>query len=114
MSSRLAGVLAGLTHAEQIEPVGLYEKAAAAQAGAGNGVEHALIGGLNCAAALADRMLVMVVREPEVGHASNVHLFDESTLPHALEDSVGGDEPEGGRPAVRAPPDLLACREVAA
>lgn len=106
--------LAGLTDAEQIEPVSLHEKPGTAKALPGERIQEAPVRGFDRPAALADRVLVVVVRQPEVGDAPDVDLLDQARLAHPFQDAVGRDEAEGGRAPLRPPPDVLARREVAA
>ena len=92
----------------------LHEKAGAPKPPAGEGVQKTPVRGLDRSAALADRVIVVAVRHPEVGDAANVDLLHEARLPHALEDAVGGDEAEPVRPPPRALPDVLARGEMTA
>jgi hypothetical protein len=85
----------------------LHEEARAAQPFAGQGVEQTPVGGFNCPAALADRVVVVAVRQPEVGDATDVDLLDKAGVPHPFEDAIGRDEPESGRSPPRAPPEIL-------
>lgn len=59
-------------------------------------------------------MVVMTIRQPEVGDTANIDLLDESRFPHTLEDAIGGNEAERPGPPLSASPDALASGEMAA
>jgi len=85
----------------------LHEEARASQPFAGQGVKQTPLGGFDRSAALADGVVVVAIRQPEVGDAADVDLLDEAGVPHPFEDAIGRDQPEPGRSPLRAPPEIL-------
>lgn len=91
----------------------VHEEAGAPQPLPGEGVQETPVRRFDRPAALADRVVVMAVRQSEEGGAANVDLLDEPRVPHAFEDAIGRDEAESGRSPLRALPDTLTGGEMA-
>jgi hypothetical protein len=107
MPAALSGLLARLTQPQEIEAVRLHQEPRAPQPLPGERVQQAAVCRFDRPAALADGVVVVAVRQPEVGGAADVDLLDEAGVPHPFEDAIGRDQPEPGRSPPRAPPEIL-------